>query len=276
LGGFLLSREVEGCSPATCKTYRARIGYFFNFARLPLSEIERSDIDRYLISVRDRGCSPHYINGNYRALRTFFSWCVAEEFIPKSPMHNMKPPKVPKRAKPFIDEKTRDQLLKVCPPGYFLGARHGAMVWLYWSTGARRAEIANLQLADLDWDNSKIRVVGKGSKERHVPFTKEAKKSVWRYLSYRQDEFPCLWITEERRPAKEGAITIAMRRLQGRAGVQVKDVFHIFRRSWAMRNLKAGVPIKFIQLVGGWESVTTLESYVRAMESEDALAAKWV
>ncbi|GAI72375.1 unnamed protein product, partial [marine sediment metagenome] len=56
----------------------------------------------------------------------------------------------------------------------------------------------------------------------------------------------------------------------------IKDLHHIFRRSWAMRNLKAGVPQKYVQLIGGWESVTTLEQYVRAMESEDALDANWV
>ena len=43
-----------------------------------------------------------------------------------------------------------------------------------------------------------------------------------------------------------------------------------------MRNIQAGVPLKFVQLVGGWESVTTLEQYVRAMESSQALNANWV
>jgi site-specific recombinase XerD len=142
----------------------------------------------------------------------------------------------------------------------------------------RLDELFKLLLTDIDWDRSHIRVFGKGAKERYVPFTREAKKAVWRYLSYRHDDHPVLWVTEERRPAGRWTIVSATQSLIKRAGLhgQIKDMHHIFRRSWAMRNLKAGVPIKYVQLIGGWESVTTLEQYVRAMESEDALDANWV
>lgn len=89
---------------------------------------------------------------------------------------------------------------------------------------------------------------------------------------------PELWLTEERKPSGKWMVIQAMANILEWAGLrsQIKDACHVFRRSWAMRNLKAGVPIKFVQLVGGWESVTTLEGYVRAMTSEDALKAKWV
>lgn len=169
-------------------------------------------------------------------------------------------------------------MLRVCPLSVFTGARNAAMIWLLWTTGMRREELAKLKVEDLDWGNSRIRVFGKGRKERWVPFTKDAKKALWRYLKYRGEDLPQLWLTEGRRPASMWMVVSAMRRVVERAELQgqVKDVHHIFRRTWAMRNLKAGVPIKFVQLVGGWESVVTLECYVRAMESEDALSAHWV
>lgn len=279
LEGFLLSREVEGCSPLTLKTYRFRIGHFFLFLDgqvAGIQDISHTDIDRYLLHFRELGRSPHYIHSHFRGLRTFFNWCVAEEFVRRSPMRNMKPPKLPRKGKPFISQAERDYLLHFCPASTFMGARTAATISLFWSTGMRSQELANLQLSDLDWDKSCIRVFGKGSKERYVPFVKEAKKAVWRYLSYRNDDYPALWVTEERRPATKWAIVSATRRLIERAGLDIKDMHHIFRRSWAMRNLKAGVPIKYVQLIGGWESVTTLEQYVRAMESEDALEANWV
>ena len=56
----------------------------------------------------------------------------------------------------------------------------------------------------------------------------------------------------------------------------MRDQHHVFRRSWAWRNLKAGVSPKFVQLVGGWESMAVLEQYVRMMKSDDALDnVKW-
>ena len=282
LEGFLLSREVEGCSPATLKTYELRISQFFSLNhRKPDSGIgciNRGDIEKYLLHFRKLGRSPHYIHSTFASLRAFFNWCVAEEFIQRSPMRNMKPPKLPKKGKPFLTEEQRDHLLALCPPSTFLGARNAAIIWLFWTTGMRLQELTNLELADLDWQKSQMRVFGKGAKERYVPFTKEAKKTVWRYLSYRHDSYSNLWVTEERCPMKQTGITSATERLIERAGLhgQIKDMHHIFRRSWAMRNLKAGVPQKYVQLIGGWESVTTLEVYVRAMESEDALDANWV
>lgn len=281
LDGFLLSREVENCSQETLKSYRQRLSKFLRFLSSDtcrIEDIERSDIDRYLLQLRQRDRSPHYIHSNFRALRTFFNWCVIEEFVSRSPMRTMKAPKLPKKGKPFLSEATRDQLLRLCPPTTFMGSRSAAIIWLLWSTGMRIEELAHLGLADLDWDGSRIRVFGKGARERYVPFTKEAKKSVWRHLNHRNDALPNLWLTEERRAAKKWAIVSATRRLIERAGLhgQIKDLHHIYRRSWAMRNLKAGVPIKYVQLVGGWERVSTLEGYVRAMESEDALGANWV
>jgi len=276
--GFLLSRETMGCSKATVQWYRDHLGYLTKFVQLPVQEIERTDIDRYLIHLRDRGCSPHYINGSFRACRAFFNWCVAEELRVRSPMRTMKTPRLPKLKKGFVDEQVRDRLLAVSPPTTFLGARNAAMVWLYWSTGARRNEIANLMLEQIDWPRNRIKVFGKGARERFIPFTPETKKAVWRYLKYRRDEHPHLWVTEERRPAKTWGLTSAMRRMIERAELDgyIKDCFHVFRRSWAMRNIRAGRSIKDIQLIGGWESITVLEGYVRAMQSEDALGGKWV
>ena len=75
---------------------------------------------------------------------------------------------------------------------------------------------------------------------------------------------------------RSNGVCQAVRRTYERAGLSVKDAFHIFRRTWAMRNLKAGVPMKHVQLIGGWEDISTLEVYVRLMDSTDALAARWV
>ena len=281
--GFLLSREVEGCSQATLKTSKYRITKLFEYLAesapdISLANINRWHVESYLLQVRNKGNSPAYLKSNFVILRTFFKWCLQENLIQIHPMRNMNPPKLPKVAKPFLSEEQRDQLLSICPPTLFIGARNAAVVWLLWTTGMRLSEMANLQLKDLDWNSGKIKVFGKGSRERYVPFLKEAKKAVWRYLVYRRDDFPCLWVTEERRPISKDGLDTSTQRLVIRAGLQgeIKDLHHIFRRTWAMRQIRAGIPLKYVQMIGGWESVTTLEGYVRAMDTDDALGAGWV
>lgn len=272
-----------GCSSSTIFTYKHRISLFLRYVAqdrpgFQIKDIGPNDIGNFLLDMRNKGRSMHYVRGIFIQLRVFFAWCVQEMLIDQSPVRNMQPPKVPKRIKPFMTEEQRDRLLALCPPNTFLGARNAAIIWLFWTTGIRLSELAGLQLADLDWENNRIKVFGKGSKERFVPFLKEAKHAIWRYKSHRKDNDPHLWLGEERRPLTKDGVDSATQRLVIRAGLQgeIKDLHHIFRRTWAMRQIRAGVPMKYIQLVGGWESVVTLERYVRAMAVDDALGAGWV
>lgn len=272
LSNFLLSRQVENCSPATISTYQKRIQQFIDHANKPIDQIEKSDIELYILSLQKKGLSPHYIESCYRAIRTFFGWLVEEEIITRSPLKNIKRPKTPKFAKEFLTESQYLRLLSVCPSKDYRGIRNRAWLTLLWTTGARFAELANLKLSDLDWQQSRIRVFGKGAKERYVPFTTDAQKAIYRYLAVRPEGYNELWIGEERRPMKHNGLSKVTRTLFERAQVNVKDLHHIFRRTWAYRNLVNGVSPKFVQLIGGWESMSILEQYVKRMDSQDALS----
>lgn len=279
--GFLLSRQVMDCSPRTLQDYQSRLGQFVRFLSeqfdgVRLQDTQRIHVESYLVDLRNKGRAAWTLKTQHRALRAFFRWMIENQFIEASPLEHIKQAKTPKVGKPFITEKERDRLLSICVVNTFIGARSFAMIWLLWSTGMRFSELVNLNRSDLEDSKNRIRIMGKGRKERYVPYTKEAKTSVWRYLIYRKDDLPQLWLSEERTPLEGRGVREAIKRVYERADLKVKDNFHIFRRSWAMRNLKAGVPVRYVQIVGGWENLSTMEIYVRAMQSDEALGAKWV
>ena len=93
---FLLSRRVENCSTWTLVSYERWLRRFLRFAEKAPEEIRKTDIELYVLTLQNKGCSPHYVKSSYRNLRVFFSWMVTEELIPTSPMKNMRPPRVPK------------------------------------------------------------------------------------------------------------------------------------------------------------------------------------
>lgn len=208
-------------------------------------------------------------------MRAFFNWAVAEELIARSPMRNMKPPILPKKGKPFLTESQRDRLLAVCPANTFIGDRNRAIIWTLWGSGMRRAELAGLNIDALDWTRGRIRVFGKGQKERYAPFTKQARKVMIDYLAHRRDSLPALWLTEERQPLTLNGIVITMRRMVERSGQlgEIVDVLHIFRRTWARRMIQKPVSLKYIQLAGGWANLSVLMQYVEAIEGEEAVDA---
>lgn len=277
--GFLISRDVIDSTQKTLKEYKYRLNQFNNYLHahygdISLPEVRRTHVEAYLLSFKKAGRSPETVKTYYSSLRALFNWMIEESYIQESPMKHIKLPHTPKKGKPFLSDNEFRRLLDVCILDRLTGARNAAMIWLLWTTGMRHSELAGLNLSDLDWERNKIRVYGKGRKERYVPFLKEAKKAVWRYVRMRKDEYPQLWLTEERRPLGSNGIKSALLRLYRTAGFKVKDQAHIFRRTWAMRNLQK-VPPKYVQLVGGWEDYSTMERYVQAMESEQALGANW-
>jgi site-specific recombinase XerD len=283
--GFMLSREVQNCTQSTLETYEKRLGKFFVFLQQDgchtLKDIQRTHIELYLVKYQQKGCSPFYVDSHYRTLKAFFRWCVGEEYIIKDPLRNIHTPKLPKLRKPFLTTEQFQSMLALCPLSYFWGARNAAILWLLWTTGLRLHEAANIQLRDIEWGGAKkrgsIRIMGKGQKERYVPLLPRTKQALWRYQSYRTDEYPQLWLTEEGRPATKAMINMVLTRLQDRAGLKglIKDRCHVFRRSWAWRQIQAGVPEKYILLCAGWSSRAMLDRYVGAASSEQAVEAQW-
>lgn len=278
LEGFLLSREVMECTDRTLSDYKVRLGQFIRFLdsfypTLTLADVQRSHVEYYLMWLKNNGRKPWTLRTSYRALHAFYNWMLEEDLVSASPLAKMKVPKVPKVGRPFLSEGQLRQLLDVCSLNRFTGARSAAMIWLLWGTGMRFTELGQLMLTDLDWGKERIRVFGKGRKERYVEFPDQARRAVWRYLQFRQDDLPELWLTEERTPLQLAGVRHALIRIYERAGLKVKDHFHIFRRTWAMRKIDEGVPQKYIMLIAGWEDPDTMDKYVRAMDSEMALDA---
>lgn len=137
------------------------------------------------------------------------------------------------------------------------------------TTGARREEVAGIQVSDLDWRKNLIRLVGKGNKVRWVHFHKEARRAVLAYLAVRKSDLPQLWLSDERRPLTVDGVSQAMGAIRQRAGVRYKDVMHIFRRTWAAESSRQQVPTQFILGQAGWESPAMLDRYTRALRDEE-------
>jgi len=117
------------------------LGQFVRFSQEEREPISASSVRLFLLSLQDRQLPPHTVHIYYRSLNTFFSWLEAEGLIAKSPMANIKPPKVPRQViKPFSQQDI-ENLLLLCSGDKFLDVRNRAMVLLFLDTGLRLAEV---------------------------------------------------------------------------------------------------------------------------------------
>ncbi|MGD9118235.1 MAG: tyrosine-type recombinase/integrase, partial [Dehalococcoidia bacterium] len=187
LTAFLLACRVDELSRRTLNDYSQKIGAFILYCdTVNPQDITANHVRLFLVSLQER-CNAHSVKDYYGCVNRFFNWMVAEGTLERNPMASMHPPRIPKKIiQPFKTEQIRDLLL-LCDERKFLGARNKAIILTFLDTGLRLAELANIQLADIDFNQETIKVIGKGAKERVVRIGKRTQKAILRYLLMRKD-----------------------------------------------------------------------------------------
>ncbi len=200
-----------------------------------------------------------------RCIRAWFNWMAAEELIDKNPMSKLKPPKLAKRFKEVLSTTEVERLLAELNPRTYIGARLYAIVAVLYDCGLRAGEVANLDLHDVHWTEYNLKVMGKGKKERIVPFSPATHRALRKYLTLReqyvQDEPDALFLTVEGRRMTRESITQAIKRLGERAGIPRLHP-HLLRHSAAVAYLMNGGDQFGLKRLLGHEDLGTTDVYV--------------
>jgi len=268
---YLLACQVESKSQKTIEGYRQRLVVLIqNIAGRDIRSVTATDIRLLFLGLQQRGLKATTCHAYYRAFLTWFNWLVQEGYLAKSPMVNVKPPKVPKTIiKPFSREDI-EHFLVLTAGSSFLEVRGRFMVLLLMDTGMRLAELAGLQLHDFSPSLETITFIGKGNKERQVRLGKEARKAMLKYLAFRNDGYPCLWVSEERRPLSLDGVKTALRRLGERAEItDAKPGPHTFRHTAAINYLRNGGDQFTLQIMLGHSSLEMTRRYVSTLGAQD-------
>ena len=275
LSAYVRSLNIEGCTEATLRHKRKENRLFLEFLEqqghsMLAVDVSMFDVLAHLEDMKARGLAPASIQTRRRALHAWWNWMIEWDLAAENPVSKVRPPRVPRRRKPFLSEAEFHRLLELCPLSTLLGSRRASMLWLMATTGIRRRELNLLQVKDLDWEQGRILVMyGKGQKDRLAPFVKEAQRPLLRYLHNRKDSLPCLWVTENGRPLGYHGMGEDVTRLFRRAEIPLADAMHIFRRTFAANSVRQGVPRQYIRAVAGWTSPQMLDRYTAAMEEEE-------
>ena len=298
--GYLLTHQTEGSSPNTIQYYRGILDRFLWYAitagwvddaRL-LNEWHIREFLGYVGTEMNRWAkqgngsesstrkaSAATVHHYYSALRAFYNWAVREGFIPQSPVAKVKVAKAkPRVMQPYSAEQIK-KMLRVCDYDYqhgarFVGSRNRALILMFLDSGLRLSELANIKLQDIDVDNGRIKVTGKGNKERVVRIGKTAQKALWRYLMYRgEDSKQLLWLSEERKPLHGSGIQSSVDRVKRRAGIDEMGCVHRFRHSFALSFLRADRNPFNLQDLLGHNSLEMVKRYTATLGMEDALKA---
>jgi site-specific recombinase XerD len=227
-----------------------------------LAEASRADLEAYLGELLTRR-APATAATYYKVLKLLYQWLEAEDELPTSPMAKMRPPIVPDQPVPVIPDDGLRRLLAACAGKGFEARRDTAMIMLLVDTGARRAELVDLKLAHVDLDLDVLLVLGKGRRERALPFGHKAGAALDRYLRIRARHkdaaLPWLWLGLQGRLTRWGLVQMLRRRGEqaGLPGLHPHQLRHTFAHQW----LAEGGGETDLMRLAGWKSRAMLQRY---------------
>jgi site-specific recombinase XerD len=267
LGSFIRSLRAENVSENTQYAYAGAVvslGRFLLDRDLPtdVRDIKRQHLEAWQDDLLHgpKAYKDTTAHQRYRGAQRFFNWYkgVLDDDDPyRSPMEKMHPPRLARRLTDVLSVDQIDDILREAAAGpYFERKRDVALIHTFRSSGARRAEIANLTAADIDFDRRVIRVIGKGDKERLVPIDAVTVKALEDYRRARKAHphasLPWLWLGRKGRLTDSG-IAQTVRDLGMRAGIPGVHP-HLFRHSRNAELDRLGVSVEHRMSAFGWAS----------------------
>jgi len=283
VANYLNDLEYANRSPRTVRFYEENLAHLVDrLPRVEVLDITPDDIRGFFAS-RDL-TKTHALHAHYRSFRAFFNWCVTQGYCDPSQMKGFSPPTIPQRIKATLTGQEIRKLIATQSRQTFLGRRNRVVVMVLCDTGMRSAELLALTLDDVDLRNRAVRIRrGKGNKERVVHLSERTVRELRVYLGL--DTSPSdrgihrgnsdkLFLSEERRPLTYHGIREALITMAKLAGITKPVSAHVFRHTWARMTLAAGVDSRYVQTLGGWNSLEMVSRYTKDQASEDALRAQ--
>ena len=252
---------TEGKSKNTIAAYETNMKRFFRDVNKPVTEVSVYDVRLWLAelqkSISLASCE------NYRSVvNAFYNWMVSEEFIPKNPMAKIKPIKHSVPQEYAFTEVEIDALRTACDT-----LRERAVLEVLYSTGMRVTELADLDIADIDFARKSILIRhGKGDKSRTVYFTDLCALHVRNYLKTREDDFPQFLLTRNRTRMNKNTLDTEMKNVAKRAGVKGMHC-HRLRKTNAVNLLSRGVDVRTIQKLLGHANLDVTTRYLGITDS---------
>jgi site-specific recombinase XerC len=264
------------------------VTFFYDFLGYPPdpATITADDLRRFIVALQDaprlprdsrhtrRRLSSVTINTYIRAIKGCWSCLVTAGFLPTNPLAGVSAPRFTHRIPVVYTESQLKAVLHQVKHR----PRERAIIEFFLDSGVRLSELCNLQLNDVDLTTGRIKVCGKGNKERYTYVSPATLLSLHHYLPWRDSTVPKsdnLFLSYDGYPLQPKRVQDILKTIGWRAGLPVRLAPHKLRHTYATLCLKNGNNLEYVRLTLGHTDIkTTSQAYLAAAEVDIAGAAR--
>jgi integrase/recombinase XerD len=231
-----------------------------------LESVDRLQIVRYFQALRRRGISARSVARALAAIRGLFRFLVAERHLKHDPTENIENPKLWTTLPKSLPPADVEALLAAPDRSQPDGLRDAAMLELLYATGLRVSELIRVRLDQIVLDAGFLRTIGKGSKERIVPFGDTARDAIVAYIESGRPHFnkhndPHLFLSNRGRPMTRQSFWLKITKYARQAGIASHISPHVLRHSFATHLLENGADLRSVQMMLGHSDISTTQIY---------------
>jgi len=264
-------RYERNYSVHTVFAYKRDLEQFFTWSgSMKYDQVTAQHVRGWVINLMNESKEkPSSIHRKVSALSSFYRFLYVKNHLDETyvnPTVGIVLPKKPKNLPTFFVEKEMDDCMKVWSESEeFCDVRNLLIIEIIYQTGLRRSEVAGLMDGDVDVEQRRLRVIGKGDKERIVPFGEDLAEKIENYrekrdekMEKRSDRF---FVNDKGNSVDGSYIYNVVKKMMGIVSKQSKISPHVIRHTFATAMLNRGADLNVIKELLGHESLATTQMY---------------
>jgi len=288
---FLGHLSSRNSSPGTIREYRRHVAHFFGFLEgrgTSWTAPDRATLRAYLATLAERGLSASSVGGRLAAIRSLYRHAARQGWIAGDPVAGVRSPKRPGRLPRVLSVAGAARLVEApamlarrsqrrANPAQADAAarRDAALLELLYATGMRISELASLSMDRLDLGSRRLRVIGKGSKERELLFGEPAARALRAYLASGRPALAArgavpssaLFLNATGGPLTARGARMVVDRWVTASGAPASTSPHTLRHSFATHLLEGGADLRTVQELLGHASLATTQIYTHLSDA---------
>jgi integrase/recombinase XerD len=265
-------RVEKGLAVNSLSSYRSDLQRLIANIEAPLEHAAADRLGGYIESLYGAGMSARSVARHIATLRNFYGFLAREGTIARDPTEFLTSPRQWSTIPKYLNREEVERLIAAPPESKPTGVRDRAMLEMLYATGLRVSELCRLELAGVERQMGVLRVIGKGNKQRMVPFGESAGETLDRYLRQARPQLlkgrasAHVFVTARGAAMSRQAFWMLLKGYGKKAGISRRLTPHVVRHSFATHLVEGGADLRSVQIMLGHADISTTQVYTHVAQ----------